>query len=134
MPDSCNAAINEGYKNHTVIKIKHKDTKREFHLKSSTKGRLQRKVSYKEPITKESFLQRADYEGKFSTKSRLQKLSTELQQTCFRKERLIQKFTAGDIVQWNMINKGHHPQEKYSTGPAKADLRRKAVPDPPSRQ
>jgi hypothetical protein len=73
MPDSCNAAINEGYKNHTVIKIKHKDTKREFHLKSSTKGRLQRKVSYKEPITKESFLQRADYKGKFPTKSRLQK-------------------------------------------------------------
>jgi hypothetical protein len=63
MPDSCNAAINEGYKNHTVIKIEHKDIKRIIPFKTFHKG----------PITKESFLQRADYKGKLSTKSRLQR-------------------------------------------------------------
>jgi hypothetical protein len=71
---------------------------------------------------------KVDYKGKIPTKYWVQGFNKRV----FRKERLIQKVTAGDIVQWNMINKRHSPQEEYPTRPAKVDLRRKAVPDPPS--
>jgi hypothetical protein len=65
MLDSCNAAINEGYKNHTVIKIEHKDIKRIIPFKTSTKSRLQ------------SFLQRADYKGKFLQRADYKKLKVQ---------------------------------------------------------
>jgi hypothetical protein len=75
-----------------------------------------------------NLVQRARVDYKIPTKYWVQGFNKRV----FRKERLIQKFTAGDIVQWNMINKRHSPQEEYPTRPAKVDLRRKAVPDPPS--
>jgi hypothetical protein len=82
-----------------------------------------------EPITNLIQRARVDYKGKIPTKYWIQNFNKRV----FRKKMLIQKFTAGDIVQWNMINKRCSPREEYPTRPAKADLRWKAVPDPPSR-
>jgi hypothetical protein len=84
---------------------------------------ITRKIPYieQEPITRKNTIQRVrvDYKGKIPTKYWIQNFNKHV----FRKKMLIQKSTAGDIVQWNMINKRCSPREEYPTRPAKADLR-----------